>query len=46
MYEEFGISNKIIEVARDVEKELEPIFDEYENNCMMASAKVLKASSY
>lgn len=43
MYEEFGISNKIIEVARDVEKELEPIFDEYENNCMMASAKVLKA---
>lgn len=43
MYEEFGISNKIIEVAKDVEKELEPIFNEYEANCMKASMKVLKA---
>lgn len=43
MYKEFGISNKIIEVANEVEKELEQIFNEYEENCMKSSMKVLKA---
>lgn len=43
MYSEFGIDNKIIEVANEVEKELEPIFENFEKNCMKASAKVLKA---
>ena len=43
MYKEFGISNKIIEVANLVEEELQPIFNEYEKTCMKSSMKVLKA---
>ena len=30
MYSEFGISEKIIEISNQVEKELEPIFKKYE----------------
>ena len=43
MYNEFGISEEIVNIANEVEKELEPIFKEYELNCMKASTKVLKA---
>ena len=43
MYNEFGISENIVQVANEVEKELEPIFKSYEENCMKMSAKVLKA---
>lgn len=43
MYEEFGISNNVIKVTEEVEKEIEPIFRKIEENAMRASAKVLKA---
>ena len=43
MYKEFGISDKIINTAEEVEKELEPIFQDLEKNCLRASSKVLKA---
>ena len=43
MYSEFGISEKIVDIANEVEKELEAIFKEYEENCMKSSIKVLKA---
>ena len=43
MYEEFGISNNVIKVTEEVEKEIEPIFRKIEENAMKASAKVLKA---
>lgn len=43
MYSEFGISEKVVQMANEVEKELEPIFNEYEKNCLKMSAKVLKA---
>ena len=43
MYKEFGISENVINVAKEVEKELEPIFEKYEENCLKASVKVLKA---
>ena len=43
MYKEFGIDEKIINVAKEVEEELKPIFEKYDENCLKASAKVLKA---
>ena len=43
MYKEFGISENIIKISNEVEKELEEIFEKYEENCMKASTKVLKA---
>lgn len=43
MNNEFEISDKIIDVAKEVETELEPIFNQYEDNCMKASSRVLKA---
>ena len=43
MYKEFGISENVINVAKEVEKELEPTFEKYEENCLKASVKVLKA---
>ena len=43
MYEEFGISEKVISVAKEVQKEIEPIFEKIDENSMKASAKVLKA---
>ncbi len=43
MYKEFGIRDEIINVSNEVEKELEPIFAEYEKNCLNSSMKVLKA---
>ena len=43
MYEKFGISEKIINLSKECEKELKPIFEEIDNNCMLATTKVLKA---
>ena len=43
MYEEFNLSKKVIDIANEVEEELKPIFDKYEENCMKSSIKVLKA---
>ena len=43
MYEEFGISNKVINMAEKIEKEIEPIFKKIEENSMKVSTKVLKA---
>ena len=43
MYNKFGIDEKIIKIANEVEEELKPIFKKYEENCMKVSAKVLKA---
>ena len=43
MYKEFGISDEIINLAEECEKELEPIFKEIDNGCLRASAKILKA---
>lgn len=43
MYKEFGISDELIKIADECEKELEPIFKEIDENCLRASSKVLKA---
>ena len=43
MYEEFNINENIIKEAEVVENELETIFEKYDENCLRASAKVLKA---
>ena len=43
MYKEFGISDKIINLANDVEQELKPIFERIEKTCEYNSLKVLKA---
>lgn len=43
MYKQFGISEKIIEVANDVENELQTIFQSLEENCLIHSANVLNA---
>lgn len=40
---EFGIDEKILKISNEVEKEIEPIFEELEKNCMKSSIKVLKA---
>ncbi len=43
MYEEFGISEEIIKLSEECEKELEETFKEIDRNCLRASSKVLKA---
>ncbi len=43
MLEEFGIEEKLEELAKKVEKEIEPIFQKIEENGMKNSLKVLKA---
>ena len=43
MYEELGINSKVYEISKEVEKELQPIFEELNKNCEIASSKVLKA---
>lgn len=43
MYNEFGISEKIIKISNEVERELEEIFKKYDENCLKSSMKVLKA---
>ncbi len=43
MYEEFGIDNKIIELSKETEKDIEPIFKKINEVCEYNSIKVLKA---
>ncbi|MBR1540613.1 MAG: methionine gamma-lyase family protein [Clostridia bacterium] len=43
MYKKFGISDEIIHLAEECEKELEPIFKKIDEDCLRASSKVLKA---
>lgn len=43
MYKEFGISDKVVEASNEVEDELKDIFKKYDDNCLKASQKVLKA---
>jgi len=43
MYKELGISEKVLEMANEVEKEIEHIFEKLEENCLKSSMKVLKA---
>ena len=43
MYKEFGISDEVINLSEECEKELEPVFKEIDRNCLKQSAKVLKA---
>ena len=43
MYEDFEISKKVEDLAFEVEKEIEPIFKQIEENSMKCSMKVLNA---
>ena len=43
MYKEFGISDKLTDLANAVEQELKPIFDKINKTCEYNSLKVLKA---
>ena len=43
MYKEYGISDKVIQLANKAEKELEDIFKEVDKVCQINSMKVLKA---
>ena len=43
MLEEFGISKKIEDLAKEVETEVRPQFEEIENRCLRNSLRVLKA---
>lgn len=43
MYKEFGISEKVIDLARQVEEDIKPVFEEINKTCEYNSAKVLNA---
>lgn len=43
MYEDFEISKKVEDLAFEVEKEIEPIFKQIDENSMKCSMKVLNA---
>ena len=43
MYQEFGISEKIIELSKEAQKDIEPILKKIEEICEYNSLKVLKA---
>lgn len=43
MYQEFGISNEILKLSKETEKDIEPIFKKIEEVCEFNSLKVLKA---
>lgn len=43
MYKEFGISDKIINLAEETEQELKDIFKKYDEDALKSSAKILKA---
>lgn len=43
MYQQFGISDKIINLSKEVEKEVEPVFEKIQKVCEYNSLKVLKA---
>ena len=40
MYEQFGISEKIINLSKEVEKEVEPVFEKIQKVCEYNSLKV------
>ena len=42
-YKEYGISDKIIELAEETEKKVKSIFDEIDDVCEYNTLKVLKA---
>lgn len=43
MFEELNISQELLTLSNEAEKELEPIFKNFEKTCLLNSAKVLKA---
>ncbi len=43
MYFDFDIDDKIIKLSEYAEKELQPVFKEFENNAMKWSSKILRA---
>ena len=43
MYYKLGIKQDLVELAKEVEKEVEPVFKQIEENCEKASIKVLSA---
>lgn len=43
MYYNFEISPKLVALADEVEKEIEPIFKEFDRLCILNSSKILKA---
>ena len=43
MYKKFGIEDNLIEISKNVEKEIEPIFKEIDQVCEYNSLKVLQA---
>lgn len=43
MYETFGIPKTVIDLAKEVEKEVEPVFKKVEETCEYNTLKVLKA---
>ncbi len=43
MYSELGISDKLVEMAKETEKKIEPVFKQIEEVCEYNSLKVLKA---
>ena len=43
MYKEFGISDNLIQLSKQVENEIEPIFKKVDKICELNSLKVLKA---
>jgi cystathionine beta-lyase family protein involved in aluminum resistance len=43
LFKELGISEKVIETAEEVEKELVDLFKELDTRCMKSSSKILKA---
>ena len=42
-YYGYEIDDKLIALSKEVEKELQPIFEKYDENALLCSAKVLKA---
>lgn len=43
MYKELGIKDEVIEMAKEIEHDLKPIFEKIDKNCLKNSQKVLKA---
>ncbi|MDE6583140.1 MAG: methionine gamma-lyase family protein, partial [Clostridia bacterium] len=43
MYFDFDIDEKIIKLSEDAERELQPVFKQYEQNAMKWSSKILRA---
>ena len=43
MYKELGIKDEVIEMAKEIEPDLKPIFEKIDKNCLKNSQKVLKA---